>query len=171
MIQVRMQYGNLYIKILDAQETFDYTLERIRTIPGRNFNLRTGEWMCGREQVSVLLKLFPNQIIWMTPLRDIVEAEGLPIEDELVQKHLQWEQDMDFPSFKLSLYPYQKVGANFLVDQRCAATFDGCGLGKTPQLIGACMRLFERGKAQRALETQSPQPARERSLMLRKTSR
>ncbi|WP_067923987.1 DEAD/DEAH box helicase [Alicyclobacillus shizuokensis] len=151
MIQVRMQFGNLYMKILDSQETFDFTLEKIRTIPGRSFNLKTGEWMCGREQVSRLLVLFPNQIIWMTPLREIVEAEGLPIEDELVQRHLQWEQDTDFPSFKVPLYPYQKVGANFLVDRGCAATFDGCGLGKTPQLIGACMRLFERGKARRAL--------------------
>jgi SNF2 family DNA or RNA helicase len=149
LIQVRSQYDNVYVKILDKPETFEYTLEKIRLIPGRGFNMDTGEWMFSRDQLGYLLLYFGNQISWMTPLREIVK--DLPIDHELVSKHLKWESENEFKNFKMSLYPYQKVGANFLIDRGCGAIFDGCGLGKTPQLIGACEKLFELGKAKLAL--------------------
>jgi len=128
MIQVRCQYNNLYIKILDKFETFDFTLEKIRSIPERVFNTETGEWMIPRENVGSLLSLFGNQISWMTPLKEIVK--GINIDSNLVKQHLAWEDESEFKNFKLSLYPYQKIGANFLVDRGCGAIFDGCGLGK-----------------------------------------
>lgn|GEM_PF-1974481 len=149
MIQVRSQYENVYIKVLDNPDTIDYTLSKVRSLPGRAFNMQTGEWMISRDQVGPLLFNFSNQIIWMTPLKEIVA--GLEIHDEVVQKHLQWEAESEFKNFKLSLYPYQKVGANFLIDRGCGAIFDGCGLGKTPQLIGACEKIFERVRGGRAL--------------------
>ncbi|WDI05252.1 MULTISPECIES: DEAD/DEAH box helicase [Paenibacillus] len=140
---MRSQYDNVYIKILDNIDTFEYTLSRVRSLPGRAFNMETGEWMISRDNVGALLFNFNNQIIWMTPLNEIVA--GLDIYDEIVQKHLQWESETEFKKFKLLLYPYQKVGANFLLDRGSAAVFDGCGLGKTPQLIGAFEKIFERG--------------------------
>jgi SNF2 family DNA or RNA helicase len=149
MIQVRSQYNNVYIKILDKAETWMLTLEKIRNIPNRALNNETGEWMIPRENIGYLLQYFDNQISWMTPLKEIIQ--GLDINHELVKRHLQWESENEFKNFKLPLYPYQKVGANFLIDRGCAAVFDGCGLGKTPQLIGACMKLFEQGKAKKAL--------------------
>lgn len=149
MIQVRSQYNNIYVKILDSYETFELTLNKIRSIPDRAFNLETGEWFFPRTHIGYLLQLFNNQISWMTPLSEIVQ--DIPLDDELVSKHLSWEDENEFKNFKLSMYPYQKVGANFLIDRGCAAIFDGCGLGKTPQIIGACMKLFEQGKAKRSL--------------------
>lgn len=149
MIQVRCQYHNIYIKILDRPETFDYTLEKIRSVPNRSYNFETGEWMFGRENIGEFLRLFGNQISWMTPLSEIVQ--DLPLEHELVLKHLAWESENELNNFKLDLYPYQKVGANFLVDRRTAAVFDGCGLGKTPQIIAACIKLFEQGAAEKAI--------------------
>jgi SNF2 family DNA or RNA helicase len=149
MIQVREQYGNLYVRILDTQETFDYTLEKICRINGRSFNRLTGEWMFGKESIGDLLRLFDNQIIWNQPLREILK--GCEVEDELVKKHLAWEDDDDFKTWKVKPYPYQKVGSHFLADRGQAAVFDGVGLGKTVQIIGACQILFNRGKARRAL--------------------
>lgn len=149
MIQVREQYGNLYVRILDTQETFEHTLEKIRYIDGRSFNQLTGEWMFGKESIGDLLRHFNNQIIWNQPLKEILK--GCEVEDDLVKKHLSWENDDDFKSWNLKPYPYQKVGAHFLADRGRAAIFDGVGLGKTCQIIGAAQILINRGKAERVL--------------------
>ncbi|KAF2421646.1 DEAD/DEAH box helicase [Bacillus subtilis] len=149
MIQVREQYGNLYVRILDTQETFEHTLEKIRYIDGRSFNQLTGEWMFGKESIGDLLRHFDNQIIWNQPLKDILK--DCEVEDELVKKHLSWENDDDFKTWNLKPYPYQKVGAHFLADRGRAAIFDGVGLGKTCQIIGAAQILINRGKAKRVL--------------------
>lgn len=149
MIQVREQYGNLYVRILDTQESFEHTLEKIRYIDGRSFNQLTGEWMFGKESIGDLLRHFDNQIIWNQPLKDILK--DCEVEDELVKKHLSWENDDDFKTWNLKPYPYQKVGAHFLADRGRAAIFDGVGLGKTCQVIGAAQILINRGKADRVL--------------------
>jgi SNF2 family DNA or RNA helicase len=149
MIQVREQYGNLYVRILDTHDTFDYTLEKIRYIKGRSFNQMTGEWMFGKESIGDLLRHFDNQIIWNQPLRDILS--GCEVEDDLVKKHLSWENDDDFKTWSIKPYPYQKVGAHFMADRGRAAIFDAVGLGKTPQVIGACQILMNRGKANKVL--------------------
>lgn len=149
MIQVREQYGNLYVRILDTAETFDYTLEKIRYINGRCFNQLTGEWMFGKESIGDLLRQFDNQIIWNQPLKEILL--NTEVEDELVQKHLSWENDDDFKTWDVKPYPYQKVGSHFLADRGRAAIFDGVGLGKTPQIIGACQILMNRGLARNVL--------------------
>ncbi|MBU5262074.1 DEAD/DEAH box helicase [Bacillus atrophaeus] len=149
MIQVREQYGNLYVRILDTQESFEHTLEKIRYIDGRSFNQLTGEWMFGKESIGDLLRHFDNQIIWNQPLKDILK--DCEVEDELVKKHLSWENDDDFKTWNLNPYPYQKVGAHFLADRGRAAIFDGVGLGKTCQVIGAAQILINRGKADRVL--------------------
>ena len=149
MIQVREQYGNLYVRILDTHETFEHTLEKIRMINGRSFNQMSGEWMFGKESIGDLISKFDNQIIWNQPLRDILS--GCEVEDTLVKKHLSWENDDDFKSWKVKPYPYQKVGAHFMADRGRAAIFDGVGLGKTPQIIGACQILMNRGLAKKVL--------------------
>lgn len=149
MIQVREQYGNIYVRILDTQETFDYTLEKIRFIEGRTFNSETGEWMFGKESIGDLLLHFGNQIIWNQPLKEIIK--NCDVSHELVNKHLSWEDDDDFKTWTLKPYPYQKVGSHYLADRGRAAIFDGVGLGKTPQIIGACQILFNRNKAKRTL--------------------
>ncbi len=149
MIQVREQYGNLYVRILDTQDTFEYTLEKITYIEGRTFNRNTGEWMFGKESIGDLLRHFSNQIIWNQPLREILK--DCDVDDELVKKHLSWENDDDFKTWLVKPYPYQKVGSHFMADRGRAAIFDGVGLGKTPQIIGACQILMNRGLANKVL--------------------
>lgn len=151
MIQVREQYGNIYIRILDTAETFDMTLQRVTNIPNCTFITTTGEWMCGKEQLNYLLLNFDNQIIWNKPLSEIVG--DMELNDDLVKKHLEWEKSDVFADFKIQPYPYQKVGAHFLADRGTAAVFDAVGLGKTLQIIGASHILFKRGytKNQRVL--------------------
>ncbi len=140
LIQIRMQYNNIYIKILDNIDTFNETLQLVRMLPTRSFNLNTGEWMIDRCHIAYILHTIGDQIIWMTPLKEIVG--NLYVADHIIQTHLSWEAKNEFENFKLDLYPYQKVGSNFLVHRGCAGVFDGCGLGKTPQLIGAFERIF-----------------------------
>lgn len=149
MIQVREQYGNIYVRILDTGQTFDKTLEKILKIKGRSFKQTTGEWMFGKESLGDLLRHFDNQIIWVQPLQEIVK--DMDIDDELVKKHLSWLDDDDFKDWKLKPYPYQRVGAHYLADRGRAALFDGVGLGKTVQILGASQILMNRGKAQRVL--------------------
>jgi SNF2 family DNA or RNA helicase len=149
MIQVREQFGNLYVRILDTFETFEYTLEKVRSIPLRSFKGDTGEWMFPKESIGDLLAYFENQIVWMQPLKEIVK--DVNINHTLVQKHLSWETNDDFSKWLMKPYPYQKVGSHFLADRGNAAIFDGVGLGKTPQVLGACQVLFNKGKGKRAL--------------------
>lgn len=132
IIQVREQYGNIYVRILDTMDTFEHTLEKIRYINGRTFNQLTGEWMFGKESIGDLLRHFDNQIIWNQPLKEIVK--DIEVEDELVKKHLSWENDDDFKTWKLKPYPYQKVGSHFMADRGRAAIFDGVGLGICTQI-------------------------------------
>jgi SNF2 family DNA or RNA helicase len=149
LIQVRRQYGNIYVRILDTMETFEYTLNKIRAIPGRSFKIDTGEWMFPKESIGELLQQFGNQIVWVQPLEEIVK--DLNIDHALVKKHLSWRNDDDFKNWKLKPYPYQKVGSHFMADRGRAAVFDGVGLGKTIQILGTCQILFNRGQAKRAL--------------------
>lgn len=149
MIQVRSQYENVYIRILDMDETFERTLNRVRMLPFRSFNVATGEWMIPRTEVGQLLMLFGPQISYVNPLTEIVK--DLAIEDALVQKHLSWESEQSFSNFKTALYPYQKIGANFLLDRKQGAIFDGCGLGKTPQIIAAASKLIDENPKAKAL--------------------
>lgn len=149
MIQVRTQYENCYMKILASDELFDLLLDKVCQIKNRTFNMETGEWMIPRKQIGDVLRIFDNQITWVNPLSDFVK--NIPIEDDIISKHLAWENDQQFPMLKLNMYPYQRIGANFLLDKQQAAVFDACGLGKTIQLIGACCKLFEQKKAKRAL--------------------
>ena len=149
MIQIREQYGNLYVRILDTQDTFEYTLEKVRAIPNRSYKAETNEWMFPKERLGDIMAHFENQIVWMQPLEEIVK--GMSIKSELIQKHLDWQHNDDFKEWKLKPYPYQKVGCHFLADRGQSAVFDGVGLGKTPMIIGAFHLLYQQKKARRCL--------------------
>lgn len=144
MIQLREQHGNIYMRILDTMASFDYTLDKIRSIPGRSFKKNTGEYLIGRERIGEVLRIFDNQIVWCQPLEEIVK--GMDIDDELVQQHLDWAKDDDFRNWHIKPYPYQRTGCHFLADRERAATFDSVGLGKTLQIIGAYQILKNQGK-------------------------
>ena len=149
MIQVREQYGNIYLRILDTKETFDYTLEKVCSLTGRTFKPNTGEWFIGRERIGEVMRLFHTDIVWMQPLEEIVR--GMEVEDELVKKHLEWNKNDDFKDWKIKPFPYQRTGCHFLADRGQAATFDAVGLGKSAMLFGAFQILKNRGKARRCL--------------------
>lgn len=151
MIQVRKQYGNLYVKILDTAETFDMTLERLFRIKGRTFNLKTGEWMFGLESVNDLLQWFDHQIIWNEPLTDILKGYEVHADETLVKKHLEWEASSDFKDFTIKPYPYQQVAAHFLAERGYGAVLDSVGLGKTLSIIGTFHLLQKQGKANKCL--------------------
>lgn len=55
------------------------------------------------------------------------------------------------PGFRVSLYPYQVDGVAFLAARSRALLADDMGLGKTAQAICAMVRMFDEGKARRAL--------------------
>ena len=148
MIQVRYEFDNIYIKILDQYDSFDRDLEKIRTIPQRSYNKSTNEWMAPRSSIVNILKMF-SQITWVNSLSEI--AEGLPVDHEILKKHLSWESEKEFDFFKCKLYPYQKIGANFLIDKGQGAVFDGCGLGKTPILIAAASKIILEDPSRKAL--------------------
>lgn len=127
MIQVREQYGNIYLRILDTQETFDFTLNKVRRLTGRSFKPNTGEWFIGRERIGEVMRIFDNQIVWMQPLEEIVK--GMDVEDALVKKHLDWNKNDDFKNWHIKPFPYQRTGCYFLAERGRAATFDAVGLG------------------------------------------
>lgn len=149
MIQVREQYGNIYVRILDTWETFNMTMDKIRRIQHRTYKENTGEWMFPKESIGDLLLNFGNQIVWTQPLSEIVK--GMQINNELVKQHLSWQNDDDFKTWRMKPYPYQKTGAHFLADRKQAAVFDGVGLGKTCQVLGAVQILMNKGEAKRTI--------------------
>lgn len=151
MIQVRKQYGNLYVKILDTAETFDTTMDRLFKIKGRTFNPATGEWMFGLESVNDLLLWFDHQIVWNEPLTDILKGYEVHADETLVKRHLDWEASSEFKDFHIKPYPYQQVAAHFLAERGFGAVLDSVGLGKTLSIIGTFHLLHKRGKANKCL--------------------
>lgn len=151
MIQVRKQYGNLYVKVLDTAETFDTTLERLFRIKGRTFNPNTGEWMFGLESVNDLLKWFDHQIVWNEPLTDILKGYEVHADETLVKQHLEWESSSAFNDFSIKPYPYQQVAAHFLAERGYGAVLDSVGLGKTLSIIGTFHLLQKQQKANKCL--------------------
>mgnify|MGYP001419227188 CR=1 FL=1 len=149
MIQVREQYGNIYVKIIAVGPMFDSVMDRILTIPGRVYNSTLYECMFGKEVLEELLLLFENQIVWAQPLEEIVGEDE--IDTPLVKKHMEWAKSDVFSSFKIKPYPYQKTGAHFLASRGQAATLDGVGLGKTIQIIGASHILKTEGKIRKSM--------------------
>lgn len=151
MIQVRKQYGNLYVKILDTAETFDTTMERLFRIKGRTFNPSTGEWMFGLESVNDLLKWFDHQIVWNQPLTEILQGYEVHADETLVRQHLDWEASSAFSEFTIKPYPYQQVAAHFLAQRGYGAVLDSVGLGKTLSIIGTFHLLHKENKANKCL--------------------
>lgn len=151
MIQVRKQYGNLYVKILDTAETFDTTLERLFRIKGRTFNPSTGEWMFGLESVNDLLQWFDHQIVWNQPLTEILKGYEVHADETLVKQHLEWEASSAFSEFTIKPYPYQQVAAHFLANRGYGAVLDSVGLGKTLSIIGTFHLLNKEQKANKCL--------------------
>lgn len=136
MIQIREQYGVIYLRIISDNEMFLHTYRTIKTIPGVTYKERTGEFLVDPLHLEDLLKLYKTHIVWMTPFRDIVEKFNVPMTEE-VTSLLELSSDKDFDSFKLKPYPYQRIGARFLANRKTAAVLDGVGLGKTIQTIAA----------------------------------
>lgn len=136
MIQIREQYGVIYLRIISDNEMFLHTYRTITAIPGVTYKVNTGEFMVDPMHLEDLLKLYKTHIVWMTPFRDIVEKFDVPL-TQAVNELLQLSSDKDFDSFKLKPYPYQRIGARFLALRKTGAVLDGVGLGKTIQTIAA----------------------------------
>lgn len=136
MIQIREQYGVVYLRIISDNEMFLQTYRTIKSIPGVTYKDKTGEFLVDPMHLEDLLKLYNTHIVWMTPFRDIVEKFKVPLTKE-VSELLSLSSDKDFDSFKLKPYPYQRIGARFLANRKTAAVLDGVGLGKTIQTIAA----------------------------------
>lgn len=136
MIQIREEYGVIYVRIISDNEMFMQTYRTIREIRGVTYKANTGEFMVDPEYVSELIRLYSNHIVWMTPLRDLVKTFKIT-RTPYINQYLAMAKDKEFDSFKLKPYPYQVIGAKFLANRGNAMIFDGVGLGKTPQTIGA----------------------------------
>ncbi len=115
-------------------------IDIIKDIPGWEWNSEEKYWSIPRSQVHALERLFPESLAWLTPPYIIKgEEPDLPTHSdiELLDK---------IEGFKLELYPFQKVGASFLVQKGSALLCDDMGLGKTPQAIAAALELYNRGE-------------------------
>lgn len=136
MIQIREEYGVIYVRIISDNEMFMHTYRTIREIRGVTYKAHTGEFMVDPEYVSELIRLYSNHIVWMTPLRELVKTFNIT-RTPYISQYLSMAKDKEFDSFRLKPYPYQVIGAKFLAKRGNALIFDGVGLGKTPQTIGA----------------------------------
>ncbi|MGF0347657.1 DEAD/DEAH box helicase [Rhodococcus sp. IEGM1300] len=136
MIQIREEYGVIYVRIISDNEMFLHTYRTIRAIKGVTYKAHTGEFMVDPEYVSELIRLYNTHIVWMTPLRDLVKKFKIT-RTPYIKQYLEMSKDKEFDTFKMKLYPYQLIGAKFLAKRGCAMILDGVGLGKTSQTIGA----------------------------------
>lgn len=129
MIQIREEYGVIYVRIISDNEMFMHTYRTIREIRGVTYKAHTGEFMVDPEYVSELIRLYSNHIVWMTPLRELVKTFNIT-RTPYISQYLSMSKDKEFDSFKLKPYPYQVIGAKFLAKRGNALIFDGVGLGR-----------------------------------------
>jgi len=104
-------------------------------IDGRKWNGDEKHWEFPIVHLPKVFKLFSNIKCDQTVLDKVEELKSR--RQDLDEIRIQEDTDFDIKGMKLSLYPYQKVGVQF-VDRaggRCLIA-DAPGLGKTAQAIG-----------------------------------
>lgn len=131
--------------LIELRFSYDpFLLSIVKQIPGRQFVDDGGPekyWTVPFDQKNLLERLY-NKVEWL--------EDPSAIKIDLSKKNLSSDITY-FNEMSLKPYPFQVLGANFLVDNQCAFLFDEMGLGKTMQVIGGVFKLWRQKKAKRSL--------------------
>ncbi len=100
-------------------------IETVKAIPGRKY--RDGIWLVPVNQAGLLLEVFGDELTWEVPYEEIVKEPSKPETPPI--------KIIDV-NLKLALYPFQLVGASFLVHIKKGLLGDEMGLGS----VGAVLR-------------------------------
>jgi SNF2 family DNA or RNA helicase len=115
-------------------------LDRIRSIPGRRWDMASKSWIVPKPQ-------------WRA-LRQSFDDIQVPPEQEEALKSLEsarWPSIDRVEGFSGVLYPFQAEAVGFLVERKRCLLADEMGLGKTVSSIAALLELRRRGEISRAL--------------------
>lgn len=114
---------------------YDYDMvEKIKTLEARKRLSETNEWTCGlvKENIELLIK-------WEFDIGDELRRWYTTITTDISEL----QSIGNIPGFKRTLYPFQKIGVEFIESRNgCALVADEMGLGKTIQAI-AWLKLNE----------------------------
>jgi SNF2 family DNA or RNA helicase len=129
------------------QSEFKRTIDVIKEIPGKMYNVNTYTWTIPKEQIDLLLTKIDGitRLIWHTPLSTIKDEHHAPVLPDFKVS------DGHLDDLLLRPYPFQTIGISFLHDVEQCMIADEMGLGKTIQIIGAVWRLYCEGKITMAL--------------------
>lgn len=107
-------------------------------------------WLIARHHVDSLLREFPGELYFKTPLW-MIKNEPMP--DMTSLYHI--DPNIALPEMKIPLYDYQSFGARFMIDRilrnGMVINSDGCGLGKTPQGLAVMQWFRDNREAKRFL--------------------
>lgn len=143
MIQVTVLDDYMQVKILSpVTGNFRKDVEFIKALPGRSY--RDGFWYVPYEQKYNLIDIFGDDNIDWT-------NEDVPDKVQPMASLAQITIDMKVDQFKLAPFPYQIVGASFLVSNEVGILADQPGIGKTLQAIMAADYLFRKGELRKVL--------------------
>jgi SNF2 family DNA or RNA helicase len=140
VIQAVVKDEVIQIKILSpVTGRFKEDVEMIKAIPQRQY--RDGYWYIPYEQKYNLIDCFGNEIEWQG---EKVSSESLAVATKTVDiKSV--INNIDLNRFKLPPFPYQVVGASFLIAIKRGILADEPGVGKTLQAIMGADYLLNEG--------------------------
>lgn len=146
MLEVIKNEDFFQIKILEpVSGNFKQDVDMIKAIPGRFY--RDGYWYISFDHKYSLIDLFgESNIIWV--------GEEVSKKEEYIAPMLKLDHiidKIDLNQFKLPPFPYQIVGASFLIAKQKAILADEPGVGKTLQAIIGVNYLMNQGLVTRAL--------------------
>ena len=123
------------------KEQFADYVERIKKIYGRKYVPSNNDhyWTIPISQQSYLKSLFERS-----------EIEWQQEEVKVAPKNIS-DNPMFLDELKLTPYPFQAIGMNFLCDTKNCIIADQMGLGKTVQTIGAAYKLYRKGQIKKVL--------------------
>lgn len=128
-----------------------YYKDRIKAIPGANFNFTTKEWIIPCSQFDLLESSFDGELVYKTP-RWIIKNEPMPNMEAMYKFY---NDGIEVPNLKLKPYDYQRYGIRFMIDRVLKRGFvlnaDDVGLGKTLMTIGTLKWFIENKNIERIL--------------------
>jgi SNF2 family DNA or RNA helicase len=112
---------------------------RVRNLPGRHWNADRKIWTIPLTSMDSLKNEFADELSWSSSNTQYTNTLNISVDTSISTK------------MKVQPYPYQWLGANFLMQKKRAMIADEMGLGKTMQAIVAFRMLKEKDPKARAV--------------------
>lgn len=138
MVVINRSGNNLTLHV--SGDDFMHAVSLIKSLPSRRYDAESKMWIVPYGDLD-------NVIETLAPVDVVCNVH----ETEQIKLNIDDMQIYDFNFLHMPPYPFQIIGASFLINIKQGLLGDEMGLGKTVQAIAAAARLYYDGEATKAI--------------------